>query len=77
MEQQKHVDKPLVLQPTCVHLRHKLMYVDDRHMQNGKVDTQSDTRVYWCGCTQDALGPDSNSAGPRSCNGSRSCFTKR
>lgn len=68
------LDRPVRLRVTCMHLRHKLMYVDQRHAYRGLVDVNSDTRVYWCACTQDALGPDNSAAGPSDCSGARSCY---
>lgn len=61
---------------TCAHLRHKMMYCDERHAQRGIVDDSSDTRVFFCVKTGDALGPDAEAAGPRLCDASRACFRK-
>ena len=66
--------KPLKKIETCVLLRHKMMYVDEQQMTPGLVDTQSDTRIYWCNETMDALGPDGEAAYPEGCNGGRECF---
>lgn len=62
---------------TCVHLRHKMMYVDENQSVPGKVDDSSDTTVYWCDCTHDPLGPDDAPIGPRLCQGCRSCYVGR
>ncbi len=62
------------LKVTCLHLRHKLMYCDERHEQRGLVDDSSDTRVFFCVNTGDALGPDAEAVGPECCNASRACF---
>ncbi len=69
-------EKPLNLVSTCVSLRHKLMYVDVRHATPGLLDTNSDTRVYWCLKTQDCRGPDGQHVGPCQCSQSRSCFSR-
>jgi hypothetical protein len=69
-------DRPLQLAPTCIHLRHKMMYVDERQMTPGFVDNQSDTRVFWCNETMDPLGPDRRPVGPDECrSATRSCCT--
>lgn len=65
---------PLKLIPACLHLRHKMMYVDDRQMRPGLVDNQSETRVFWCNQTMDPLGPDRSRVGPEQCSQSRSCY---
>src|SRR5204863_6255746 len=57
-------DRPVKLHVTCLHLLHKLMYVDARHMQRGMVDDSSDTRVFRCSKTQDCLGPDGGPVSP-------------
>jgi hypothetical protein len=57
-----------------MHLRHKLMYVDERHAQRGMVDVNSDTRVYWCARTQEALGPDQQHVAPDVCSNGRACY---
>lgn len=70
--------QPVKLAPTCLNLRHKLMYVDQRHAQRGMVDADSDTRVYWCARTQDLLGPDGEPVDATSCGeGGRSCYCGR
>jgi hypothetical protein len=68
------LDRPVRLRVTCMHLRHKLMYVDDRHRQRGVVDVNSDTRVYWCAKTQEGLGPDDFAVGPGDCSNGRACY---
>ncbi len=67
---------PVHLQTTCLHLRHKLMYCDDRHATPGLVDDSSDTRTFFCIQTQAALGPDDNSVCPKECTPDRPCYTK-
>lgn len=68
------LDRPVKLRITCMNLRHKLMYVDDRHAQRGMVDVNSDTRVYWCSKTGAALGPDDQPVGPGDCSNGRACY---
>ena len=68
------LDRPVKLRVTCLNLRHKLMYVDERHAQRGMVDVNSDTRVYWCAKTHDALGPDNQPVGPGECSNGRACY---
>ncbi len=70
------VHLPLELKPCCQHLRHKMMYVDDRQSIRGLVDDRSDTRVYFCIKSQDALGPDGEPAHPSDCTASRSCYRR-
>lgn len=68
------LNRPVKLRITCMNIRHKLMYVDERHAQRGLVDVNSDTRVYWCARTQDALGPDDLPVGPGDCSNGRDCY---
>lgn len=68
---------PLHLVPTCMHLRHKLMYVDARHMTRGLVDDSSETRQYWCMLSQDARGADGAGVTPSMCGSGRPCFHGR
>lgn len=65
---------PVQLRVACMNLRHKLMYVDERQSTPGLVDDSSDTRVFFCTRTQDALGPDGEPVGPRACHAGRSCY---
>ncbi|MFG0253451.1 MAG: hypothetical protein ACF8NJ_11330 [Phycisphaerales bacterium JB038] len=67
-------EKELNLQPTCVHLRHKMMYIDPAQRREGLVDVSSDTAVHFCNLTLDSLGKDDAAVGPRSCQPGRSCF---
>ncbi|MBX3359643.1 MAG: hypothetical protein KF745_14585 [Phycisphaeraceae bacterium] len=66
--------RPLVLEPTCPHLRHKMMYCDERQSTPGLVDDTSDTRVFFCIKSMDQFGPDGQPVRPRSCQGGRSCY---
>jgi len=66
--------RPVQLQPSCLNLRHKLMYIDERQTQPGVVDDSSDTRVFFCVKTQDTLGPDGEPAAPTQCGSERSCY---
>lgn len=67
-------DRPVHLEITCMNLRHKLMYVDARHSQRGMTDDSSETRIFWCKKTQDALGPDNEAVNPKCCTDSRACY---
>ncbi len=62
------------LKPACAHLRHKLMYADERHQVRGMVDDNSDTRIFFCAQSGDCLGPDQEASCPSSCNAGRACF---
>ena len=64
----------LKLRPACRYLRHKMMYVDERHGRVGLVDDSSDTRVFFCVLSQDALGPDGAPVSPGDCTPARGCF---
>jgi hypothetical protein len=68
------LDRPVRLRVTCMHLRHKLMYCDDRHAQRGLVDVNSDTRVFLCAKTQEVLGPDDRPVGVAECSHGRTCY---
>lgn len=65
--------RPLNLEPACLHLRHKMMYVDPRQATPGYVDNGSDTRVFLCARTQEVLGPDDGPVGPEVCGTGRAC----
>ncbi len=68
-------DRPLNLKPCCLQLRHKMMYVDPRQMTPGMVDDGSDTRVFLCMKTQNAIGPDDGPVSPSACSSEgRGCF---
>ena len=62
------------LQPACRHLRHKLMYVDERHATPGLVDDSSDTRVFFCVLSQDPVGDDGEPVSPSDCVPGRACY---
>ena len=66
--------RPIRLEPSCLHLRHKLMYVDERQRTPGLVDDSSDTRVFFCVKTQESLGPDREPVDPKLCTPDRSCY---
>ncbi|MBS0197153.1 MAG: hypothetical protein JSR77_10375 [Planctomycetes bacterium] len=66
--------RPVSLKVTCLHLRHKLMYVDERQNMPGMVDDESSTRIYFCTKTQEQLGPDDAPVGAKFCNPGRGCF---
>lgn len=65
---------PVDLKVACLNLRHKMMYVDERQRTPGLVDDSSDTRVFFCVKTQDALGPDGEPVSPPDCAPSRACY---
>jgi len=65
---------PLNLKPCCLHVRHKLMYVDPAHATPGMVDDNSESRVYLCVLTQEVLGPDGKLVTPSNCSPGRSCY---
>lgn len=67
-------DRPVKLQISCLNLRHKLMYVDERHAVRGMVDDSSKTRIFWCSKTQAVLGPDGEPVSPTECSAGRSCY---
>lgn len=70
-------DPPAVhLKIACRNLRHKMMYVDQRQQTFGMVDDSSDTRMFWCTKTQDALGPDGDGVDAKSCSPSRNCYCR-
>ena len=66
--------RPVTLQVSCRNLRHKLMYIDERQQTLGTVDDSSDTRVFWCVKTQEALGPDADPVSPEDCRPDRGCY---
>ena len=66
----------IVLQSCCQHLRHKMMYCDARHATRGRVDDSSDTRVFFCVQTGEALGPDARGACPQDCQSDRQCYER-
>lgn len=65
--------RPVELSITCLSLRHKLMYVDDRQKLPGMVDSESSTRIYFCTKTQEQLGPDDAPVNPQACSPERAC----
>lgn len=66
--------RPVKLQASCLKLRHKLMYVDDRQSIPGLVDDSSDTRIFFCVKSQESLGPDGEAVSPRDCVAGRGCY---
>ncbi|MGD9791425.1 MAG: hypothetical protein AB7Q00_10020 [Phycisphaerales bacterium] len=66
--------RPVQLQVSCRNLRHKMMYCDERQSSPGLIDDTSDTRVFFCIKTFDALGPDHEPVCPKSCTHSRACY---
>lgn len=68
---------PIHLEVSCAHIRHKMMFCDDRHAHFGRVDTTpNDSRVFYCAKTQDALGPDNNPVSVAECDPSRPCYRR-
>ncbi len=67
-------EMPVELRVSCLKLRHKLMYVDERQMRQGLVDDSSDTRCFFCASTQDALGADGEAVSPTACTPDRACY---
>ena len=66
--------EPVNLQVSCLHIRHKMMYCDARQSTPGMVDDSSDTRVFFCQHTQEALGPDGEPVSPTECTHARNCY---
>jgi hypothetical protein len=71
-----HIDelRPVKLQVSCLHIRHKLMYCDSRHDVPGMVDDSSSTRVFFCARSQESLGPDGAPVHPSDCTRARNCY---
>ncbi len=67
-------DQSVKLRVCCQSIRHKLMYVDERHATPGLVDDSSDTRVFFCVKTQESLGPDGEAVSPTDCRPERACY---
>ena len=65
----------LKLKPCCEHLRHKMMFCDERHDVPGMVDDSSDTRIFFCALTQESLGPGDVDVSPTSCIKQRNCYS--
>ena len=74
MERVPHEAEMVQLRPTCLHMRHKLMYCDSRHDAPGMVDDSSSTRVFLCARSQEVLGPDGEAVHPTGCNPGRGCY---
>jgi hypothetical protein len=66
--------RPVTLRVSCLNIRHKLMYCDERHATPGLVDDTSDTRVFWCVKTQASRGPDGGPVRPAECTAARACY---
>lgn len=69
-------ERPVRLTASCLHIRHKLMYCDERHDAPGMVDDSSSTRVFFCIKTQESLGPDGVAVHPEDCREGRGCFCR-
>ncbi len=66
--------RPVELKVSCMNIRHKLMYCDERHSTPGLVDDNSSTRVYFCVKTHEVLGPDDKPVHPAECKAGRGCY---
>ena len=66
--------RPVSLTLSCMNMRHKLMYCDERHAVAGTVDATSSTRVFFCIRTCDGLGPDEKPVHPTDCHAGRGCY---
>ena len=69
-------ERTIKLRASCVHIRHKMMYLDERQSALGMVDDSSDTRIFHCVKTQEVIGPDGGHVSPTDCTGTRECFCK-
>jgi hypothetical protein len=68
-------DLPIKLEVTCLHMRHKMMFCDERHAEFGRVDTNPERHhVFYCSKTQESLGPDNNPVSVAECCPSRACY---
>ncbi len=67
-------ERPVKLQISCLNMRHKLMYCDERHAVPGTVDANSSTRIFFCIRTCDPLGPDNKPVHPEDCHAGRDCY---
>lgn len=65
--------RPVKLKLSCLNIRHKLMYVDERQAMPGTLDDESSTRIYFCTKTQEQLGPDDAPVGSKACVPGRGC----
>jgi len=62
------------LKVACAHLRHKMMYCDERQQTPGMVDDSSNTRVFFCIKSHDSIGPDAEPVAPKYCTPDRGCY---
>lgn len=70
-------DLPIRLEVACLHMRHKMMFCDERHAEFGRVDTNPQRHhVLYCTKTQDALGPDNNPVSLGECAPGRRCYCR-
>ena len=68
---------PIRLEVACRHMRHKMMFCDDRHAQVGRVDASGEhSHVYYCAKTQDSLGPDNEPVSMVECSPERGCYRR-
>ena len=59
-------------QTLCRHLRNKEMH----YHALGQEDDEFASGIHWCGKTQEAFGPDGQSAGKTDCCAGRSCYVE-
>jgi len=67
-------ERTVSLQVACMHLRHKMMYCDERQSTPGMVDDSSNTRVFFCIQSYDSIGPDAKPVAPKLCTPDRNCY---
>jgi hypothetical protein len=66
---------PIRLAVACRHMRHKMMFCDDRHAHVGRVDvSEGHSHVFYCSKTQDSLGPDNEAVSVSECSPERGCY---
>ncbi len=69
------VERPLRFVPACVHLQTKTRFYrpEDQDQPPGWI-ADSETLSYWCGKTEDHVGPDRDGCDPDSCQAGRACY---
>ena len=68
-------DRTLI--PCCIHLRTKTQYYapDEMSAGPGYIKVTS-TGNYWCGKTQECMGPDDSVSRPKTCQPGRACYER-
>ena len=70
----RHFDEPEpVLEPACIHLRSKAMYVTGE-LRNSDHPDESGSHYCWCNMTQHIVGPDGEEVDRPACIPGRGCF---